>query len=453
MSRILTPSRRNVLLAGAAGALSVPILSACGGSATADGGGYAQPAGETPAEYADRQRVVMWYPWGGKSGEALIASTTAFNESQTDIYVELQQFDGYDGTETKYAAALQAKEIPTIIALGDVSWHRFFLNETLEPLDDYFDAEFTPEVYNPTLFQEGQLNGSTWWLPQGRSTPLFYYNKDVFEAVGLPDRAPETWTEFREWGKELTGFVHNGNEMKMRAYGITDDWYLQGLMWNFGGAYSDENLNLTLTEQGAIDALEFDRQIINQDGSGYVAQDPGLDFTTGLAATLTQSTGSLGGITESAEFAFGTGFLPAEVEAAVPTGGGGISLSRYASQENKDAAWEFLKFLASPEQSTAWTLASGYLPNTVAAAKSAEFATRVEEQPPFGVALEQLNAIARQPDTARMFVPATVPEMRTVIQRVYSDNEDPATVLADAAAAIEESAAPIRDTFEEVMNG
>lgn len=443
-------SRRTALAAGSA--LSLIALAACGGRGDGSAQTFGQVDGEVPDEYSDRQRVVMWSPWGGAPGEALTAAQKSFNESQETYYVEVQTFDGYDGVDTRIATALQARAIPDMAGFGETTWHRLFLNGVLEPLEQHFDDEWNADVYQPALLTEGRYNGDTFWLPQGRSTPLFYYNKEIFEQAGLPDRAPETWTEFREWGNQVKGMTYRDQAVSMRAYSVTDDWYIQGLSWNFGGGYSDQELNLKLTEQGMLDALAFDRAVIHEDKSSYVAGDMTLDFINGLVATVCTSTGSLGGITADADFEFGAGFLPKEVEAGVPTGGGGVSIMKNAADESKAGAVEFMRYLATPEISTQWTLTTGYLPNTIAAAESEEFAERVEEIPPFGVALEQLE-IARQSDSSRIFVPATVPEMRTVIQRVNSNNEDPAVAAGEAAKAIEEATAAIKADFDRVMGG
>lgn len=125
-------------------------------------------------------------------------------------------------------------------------------------------------------------------------------------------------------------------------------------------------------------------------------------------------------------------------------------MMKNAADESKAGAIEFLKFLANAEQSAAWTLASCDLTNTIAAAEPEEFLARVKEQPAFGVALNQLE-IARQSDASRIFVPATVPEMSIVIQRVNTNNEDPATVVAEAEAAIEEAKAAVQENFDRVM--
>ena len=41
-------------------------------------------------------------------------------------------------------------------------------------------------------------------LPFNRSTPMFYYNKDMFEEVGLdPEAPPQTWDELKEYAAKL----------------------------------------------------------------------------------------------------------------------------------------------------------------------------------------------------------------------------------------------------------
>lgn len=42
-------------------------------------------------------------------------------------------------------------------------------------------------------------------LPFNRSTPMFYYNKDMFEEVGLdPEAPPQTWDELKEYAAKLS---------------------------------------------------------------------------------------------------------------------------------------------------------------------------------------------------------------------------------------------------------
>jgi sn-glycerol 3-phosphate transport system substrate-binding protein len=443
-------SRRRFLSAAGLAAASVPVLSACG-SPFGGSSAFAQPQVSPPAQYAGRTNVVVWSPWAGTNGEVLATLTTAFNDSQSEIYVEIQQFNGYDGVNEKVVAGLQARQIPEIAVFSDVSWNRFFLNGTIEPLGGYFTDDFGPGVYHDRLFAEGTVRGESYWVPFGRSTPLFYYNKEIFAAAGLPDRAPSTWEEFRGWGKEITGRPYNGNTVQMRAYTGSDDWYFQGLLWNFGGAISD-GLDVRLDAPEAIAAAEFDRAVVNDDKIGYLAQDLNTDFTNGLVATITNSTGSLTGLLKGATFEVGAGFLPTAVDTGVPTGGGGLSIMKNADPERKQAAARYIAFLAQEEPSAQWAVGTGYLPATKAAAASPIVRNRIAENPAYGLAIEQLE-IARKPDVVRCYVPTAITDMRAVIQRLYTENADPTAVMTQTAEKLRGEAAKLETQYTELVAG
>lgn len=445
-SRSSSLTRRQAFGFGAAAA-SVPLLASCaGGGSGGEATVYDQPSGDVPAEYADRQRVVMWSNFTSHSGSVLQKNIDAFNESQEDIFCEVQIFEGYANVASKLTASLQAQQAPDISILSDVDWNRFYLNDALEPLTGYFDDSFGPDAFSERFITEGTVKDDIWWLPFGRSTPLFYYNRDLFAEVGLPDRAPETYDEYREWGQELNSFS-GGGDVTMRAYPGGDDWYFQGSSWAFGGGYSD-GMDMQFTTDATVAALEFDRAFIFDDKSGYLSTDHAADFVAGTAATILNSTGALTSVVEAAEFEVGCGFLPEQETVGVPTGGGGVSIFRYASEERKQAAWEVLKFLSTGQASVDWTLGTGYLPTTKAALESEEVAQRAEDNPNFQVAIDQLER-AQGPDVVRRYVPECAPEAKDAIQAVYSGGADPLAALETMQSNLEAGIEKIRDQYEE----
>ncbi|GAA1488143.1 ABC transporter substrate-binding protein [Brachybacterium sacelli] len=440
------PSRRHLLGAGLVAA-GVPLLGGCFGLGDTTGLVLEQPGGDVPEQFKDRQRVVIWSSYTEHNAEVIQANLDAFHEEQDDIFCEVQIFDSYEGVESKLAASLQARQVPDIAVLSDVIWNRFYLAETLEPLTGYFDDSFGTDSFHDRFLAEGTVKDDIWWIPFGRSTPLFYYNREVFAAAGLPDRAPETYTEYAEWGRELAGFTFEGNEVAMRGYIGGDDWYFQGSIWAFGGAYSD-GLTMTLTTDESIAALEYDRAFIHDDNSGYLAADAKGDFVSGACASVLESTGSLSGIKEAATFDFGCGFLPREEGAGVPTGGGGLSIMKYASEQRKQAAWEVIKYLSSGEASVNWTLGSGYVPTTKAAMESPEIAARAAGDPNYQVAIDQLE-IAQGPDVARRYVPETLVEAKDAIQSVYSAGENAEDVLIRMEKELEPAIDRVREKYEQ----
>ncbi|SDU57892.1 ABC transporter substrate-binding protein [Jiangella alkaliphila] len=454
------PSRRDFLAMAAAAGVAVPLIG-CAGGVTDDGGsddGTPAPGGNLdqvdvspPSQYAGRVNVAMWSAMGGVNGEALAALVEKFNQSQEDVYAEVQFQGAYAESAPKLTAALRAGAVPDVMMLADTFWGRFLINDALEPLNGYFDDDFGRDDYVEALYDEGLVGDELYWLSFGRSTPLFYYNKNVFQQAGLPDRGPDTWSELREWSSAISQLTVNGQPLKAHAFTGDDDWQFMAAVWQFGGRLSD-GLDVTIDSGGAVDAARWHQQYIFEDGYGYLAQASGTDFGTGVVATTITSTGGLRGIYEAAAtagFEVGTAFLPKEVASGVPTGGMGFSLLRGAAQERKDAAFQLLKFLGQPENAAEWTLATGYLPIVKASMDVPELAQTLSSDPNFSVAVEQLPE-AQGSDAIRSFLPNGTDLIISGLQRIYSDgSEDPQDVFDEVAEQLRQGVEDIRPAYEE----
>jgi sn-glycerol 3-phosphate transport system substrate-binding protein len=434
-------TRRSFLALAAAG-----LVAGCGfRSPDAE---YAQPAGTVPPQYAGRVRVVFWHSYSGRNGNVLGELVTQFNESQDDVYVEAQYQGSYDDTAQKVAASLIAGQVPDIAIFSDVTWERFYLGDALEPFDGWFRPGFDAGVYEPKLFAEGVLKGRSWWIPFARSTPLLYFNRDAFARAGLPDRAPETWSELREWAPALAAVQSAGRSLRSLAFVKTDgDWQFQGNVWQFGGAYS-EGLDVTIDEDGAVAAGEWQRRLVHEDGFGYMASSASTDFANGLTAMAQDSTGGLRTIMEKASFEVGAGFVPSEVAAGVATGGGGIGMMRNATAERKQAAAVFLAYLARPEIAARWTVETGYLPVVTAAQQEPALVDLIAREPNYGVAIAQLPR-ARQQDAIRLYGRNANVAIYTGLQRIYADNAAPRDVFRSVAHRLESIADEVRRQYEE----
>jgi sn-glycerol 3-phosphate transport system substrate-binding protein len=406
---------------------------------------YSQPAGSVPVQYAGRVRVVFWSSYGGVNGKAVDGLVAKFNESQDDVYVEVQFQGSYDDVAQKVAAALIAKQAPDLAVLSDVTWERFFLNDALEPLNGYLKD---PAVYQPKLFGEYVVKGQSWCVPFARSTPILYYNRDAFAAAGLPDRAPRTWSELQSWGPALAKVQAGGRPLRALALAKVDgDWQFQGNVWQFGGSYS-RGLDVTIAEAGAVAAGEWQRSMVHSSKLAYMASSPSTDFANGLVATIQESTGGLKSMTSKAKFRVGAGFVPSEVAAGIATGGGGIGMLRNISAERKQAAAAFLAFLAQPENSAWWTIQTGYLPVIDAARKDPRLQALIAAEPNYGVAIAQL-ANARQQDAIRLYGRNANVAIYTGLQQIYADNAAPAKVFSSVARRLDAIGDEVRRLYEE----
>ncbi len=294
---------------------------------------WTAPSGDSgaAAPAAEGVTITFWSSFTGANGEAETALVEKFNEEFAgEVTLDYQFQVSYEETAQKVTAALQAQTAPDVSLLSDVWWFKFYLNQTLVGLDDLMAAEGIETAdYQDSLINEGLRQGVHYWMPFARSTPLFYYNKEKWEAAGLEDRGPETWAEFMEWAPNLVEM--EGSEIRTSAFSHPNGasyiaWLFQGVVWQFGGKYSDPDFTMHMTDENTIRAGQFYYDTVHTYKWAVPATDPQADFIGGLNAAAMMSTGSMGGIKSAAECECWPGFLPKEGNLGCCTGGAGVAI-------------------------------------------------------------------------------------------------------------------------------
>ena len=440
MSRM---NRRGFLTAAgsAAGALALA------GTASGCSGDFRQTVGSVPRAYAGRTHLVVWHSFGSVAGDTLQGLVDAFNEEQNEIYVETQFQGGYEVTMQKLATSIRAKQIPDLVTLSEVTWRKMHLAGTLEPLSGYFDQEVNPDSYVDQFIDEGHVGGETWWIPFARSTPLFYYNKEAFAKAGLSDRPPKSWEEYRELVPGLLDHGYRG-----LALGDThSSWVLHANIWNWGGNYS-KDLDVTIDEEPSMRAIQWLVDLVREDQGGYFAKDATVDIGNGVAAATMTSTGSLTNVMEAAkggDVEVGTGFLlEYDGQHSCPTGGSGFGIMADAAPHRKEAAWEFLKFLARPERSAEWSMGTGYLPVVKEAQQDPKLVKLMADDPNFRTAVEQLP-LTRPQDLIRLIVGNGGELLDKTFVKLYSSNVEVTSTVERLASQLRNRAELVRPLYEE----
>ncbi|GIH19395.1 ABC transporter substrate-binding protein [Rugosimonospora africana] len=443
-------SRRSLLGLAAAGALASPVLAACSRGG-AGGGGFAQVDVKVPDAYRKRdQKVVLWTSWNGSAGKVLSGLVDKFNQSQNDIYAQAQFQGDYFSATSKVTAALRAKSVPDIMAFGQTAWQIFFLNETLEDLTSYADNAFRSSFYD-NLFGAGLIKDKLYWISFARSTPIMYYNKDLFAQAGLPDRGPKSWTELREWGPALLKQKAAGKPVKVTELSGGDSWEFEASVWQFGGRIS-KGLDVTINQGGAVECADWMRKLIYDDKMAMLASEYGTNFNNGLVGAYMNSTGALAGTYEAAKFHVGVSELPTQVTRGVPTGGGGFSIFKGVPKERKEAAWEVIKFLSSPESAATWSLGTGYLPVVKAAVEQPSYKAALRKDPNRGVAIAQL-AHTGNLDEVDAYVQNASPIIFGGLQKIYGDNRPAQGVLDDVADQLKAGEKKIKAQYDKLVGG
>lgn len=432
--------RRSFLgLTGASAGLAA--LTACAGPSTSGSGATASEttsasdwSGVTPAS-----QISFWSNHPGGSNEIENTLVDAFNASQDAVTVSLVTAgSNYEEVAQRFQTALTGGGLPGVVILSDVWWFRYFLNQTIIPLEGILEAvEIDTADFRPSFFADYQHNGSQWAVPYARSTPMFYYNTEHWAAAGLPDRAPQTWEEFAEWGPVL----QDSGQVSERAFHYPSvagyaGWTFQNNVWGWGGAYSQE-WDITIDEDPAVRALEWIRQGIHEQGwAGITSNDQAADLASGAISATVSSTGSLVGILNSSSFEVGVGYMPGGPAAAspvCPSGGAGLGIPSGITPEEQLAAATFLKFVTQPENALAFSAATGYIPTRT----SADISELVAAAPQIETAINQIEVVRTQ-DWARTYLPGGDIAIANGVGRVMIEDADPADSLATTRVELED---------------
>lgn len=377
------------------------ILAGCGGNQAASGGSTAAPAqtqtaGGQPAGEKKAVEIDFWYALGGKNGEVIEKMVKDFNASQQEIVVKPAYQGNYYENHSKVLAAVASGNQPDVTMVEIASVGAFGDAKVLEDLAPYASGE--ESKYIKGLMGNSYWNDKLYAIPFNRSTPLLYVNRDMLKAAGLDPNGPKSWEELKQFSQQLT--KKEGG--KTATYGFStpiDIWFYEALVFQSGGKIlSEDGKQLLLNSPEGKAPLEFWTGMLQEGimkappGEKYNAWDVAKqDFLNQQVGMIFTSTGDLKGLQDNAKFEVGAAFLPANKSFGVPTGGANLVVLAKSSEEEKKAAWEFVKWMSDTKQTIPFSMETGYMPVTTGAVESAEMKAYFEQQPNFKVAIDQLQ--------------------------------------------------------------
>ncbi|OFP64711.1 ABC transporter substrate-binding protein [Corynebacterium sp. HMSC074C01] len=410
------------IVAACAALLTTVSLTACAGGSTTAGNDF--------KDGGDANTITFWSNHPGSSRDIEQELIDEFEKENPDLKVELVTAgSNYEEVAQRFNAALAGGDLPDVLVASDVTWFNFALNEATTPLDELWEMnDIDYESYVDTLREDYKYNDKHYGVPYSRSTNLMYWNTDDLKAAGLPtDRGPKDWEEFDEWATKIK------DKLDKPAITVPDgsnylDWYFHGMIWAFGGSYSDE-WDPNFTSKESIEAGKFLQDQVKA-GHIEISTDPTVAFGSGKASGLLESTGSLGGLKETATIPFITTYLPGPGPSAA-TGGAGLAVPAGISDERKANAVKFIDFLTNTENTIKFSQKTGYMPVRKDALDDPEEKKFLEENPNAQTAIEQLNENTQPQDYARVFVPGGGQRIGGVLDRITVGNEDVETAFGD----------------------
>jgi len=183
----------------------------------------------------------------------------AYNASQDQVEVVLNIIpnDGYD--DKMKVLTTGASDIDVFWVRTPAQAKKYMANDVLVDLKPFVEASGldTTPIAAP-LEAVSDENGSFYGLPISGSCWMLFYNKDLFDAKGLPYPENITWDEYAELAKQLT-YEENG----------TKYWGGVAPFWtpNLGAAAMGEYLDAAEPMQKTMDYMQILHRLYVDDAS------------------------------------------------------------------------------------------------------------------------------------------------------------------------------------------
>ncbi|MCQ0971197.1 sn-glycerol-3-phosphate ABC transporter substrate-binding protein UgpB [Paracoccus sp. TK19116] len=353
--------------------------------------------------------IQWWHAMGGELGTKLEEIVQGFNDSQEEYTVVPSYKGTYPETMTAAIAAFRANEQPAIVQVFEVGTGTMMAAEgaivPVYQLMEDNDVAFDPQAFLPQVVgYYTDTDGNMLSMPFNSSTPIFYYNKNVFEAAGLdPEQPPETWAQVEEFSKTIM-------DSGAATCGFTSDWisWIQTenlSAWHNQPIGTEENgfggPSVRLTVNGPVQVKHWenlkrwaDEGIFKYGGPVGGDNARPMFYTQECAMVMASSASRAGILANAQEFEVGFGMLPYydDVEGAPQNsiiGGATLWVLSGKSDEEYAGAAKFFEYLSSPEVQADWASFSGYLPITQAAGD--QMASYFEENPGADTGLRQIT--------------------------------------------------------------
>jgi len=351
-------------------AIAALTLAACGGAATS-----ASPAATTAASvaasapgeetvapsdpgYTGPDATITYSIWGDpaeiKNQQAIVDAFHAVNPKIT-VKVTVSDWEPYwDKLQTSIAGG----DAPDVFAMDGPLFPDYQTRDVLLDLKPYIDktgydlSQLADQAVADFTTPDGQFG-----LPRDLNVVALYYNKKMFDAASLP--YPDDtwdWAKLVDVAKQLTKRNADGKVSQWGFYTETTDMenYWSELVWQNGGdIISEDHKSSLVGSDQAAGGLQFLQDLIWKEKvmpDAAITDALGDAFEQGQAAL--ESNGSwLVSTHQAAGIDFGIAPLPkgtaGQATSINPTGA-----VVFKGTKNPDAAWEFVKYLASPEAQT-----------------------------------------------------------------------------------------------------
>ncbi len=417
------------LLRVATGGVAIALAAGLAGCST----DAEAPAASGPAT------VTVWHTYSGTHAEVYQSIVDEFNESQDDVVVEAlpQPFADFD---SKVMQAVSAGNGPDIIVSSPGGAAQYIDAGLVADLTPYVKdpetgvADYATDIVESRQAAVSQWGGEQRLYPLHSTGPVFFYNKTLFDSLGLA--APTTWTELADTATAITAATGKP------AFGFDDITF--GVITIAGQKGSDvvnEDGDVTFNDATFAETLDWLKGNVAAGSFRLVGGDQYFSNPFGAEAVAAYI-GSAAGypfveMAVDGKFEVGVAPLPQEGSVKYAPEWGGDYLIFASDEAQERAAFSFVKYFTSPEPLSTWDIALGAVPVSTAARETEAFQAFAAENAAIRALVEQLPFTVSTSGSLS-FQPA-LSELTIAIEQVLSgqatttDALDRAETAANAA--------------------
>ena len=295
--------------------------------------------------------------------QQMAADFNATNGKGITVVAQEYPWDGGGYSETLFRAVMGGGG-PDTSSFKLTSTPLFSANSLLANLDSYLAGWKDKDLINASLYntmKEASGTKSVYVMPWNTQVLYVYYRPSMFKKVGIS--VPKTYAEFLEACKKLTQDTNGDGKTDVYGFGMRgfkggqEPW--GSFIWARGGNFTD------MTSPGAVAGMQ---DFIDLFKKGYVPPTAPMDgfneiianFKSGKTAMTVHHIGSSAGMIDT--FGNDVDAFPFPGDVGKWTSMGDTENVLLKSSKNKDAAFEWLSYLATGKGQETWCTVTGNVP-------------------------------------------------------------------------------------------
>lgn len=334
----------------------ISCLAGCGQESAVESTQPKATTGNTPTQAQSEEAQSISFLITYSSDKEVMYQCIQDFTAQTGIQVDIQYLPLAE-SRNQISIMTASGSLPDVMDVDNTDTANYAQMGILADLTDRVNAEIDKDQYYEGVLNNNVYDGKYYGLPFTANDLALYCNMDLLAQAGV-EKAPATWEEVLDACAKLkeigvTGFGVAANQSTDTSF------QLWPALWSYGVDYTN------LDSQNAVDALTmYDTMAQNgyltTESIQYASGDNANQFIAGNIAMIIDGPWRLRSVESGAEFSFQVVSMPAGPQGSVTVLGG----HNFAITEggNVDAAWEFIKYMNSPEVMQKYYEAENYIP-------------------------------------------------------------------------------------------